>query len=247
MELDIKKLINLTGEMPVYRDLLDELRKLEGNTRAVVLEAAKPYLITALYHDLERPVFVVTARPEDAKRLYEQIAIWSNSARLKLFPEPDVLPYQRVTPDTATEMDRLEVLSVLASADGEQDAPLVIASIPALAQKTVSHRDFIASRHTVEAGQEVEPLSLLSKWETMGYRVENLVEVPGTISRRGGIVDIYPPSSDLPARLEFYGNTIERIRLFDPASPALTHYRVIAGNCPGFRDVGIATGQPGGA
>ncbi|GAI99039.1 unnamed protein product, partial [marine sediment metagenome] len=65
---------------------------------------------------------------------------------------------------------------------------------------------------------DIEPLELLSRWEAMGYRVESMVEVPGTISHRGGIVDIYPPSSDLPARLEFYGDTIDSIRLFDPAN-----------------------------
>ena len=45
-----------------------------------------------------------------------------------------------------------------------------------------------------------------------------MVEVPGTISHRGGIIDIYPPTSDSPARLEFFGNTVENIRLFDPTN-----------------------------
>ncbi|MBA7595368.1 Transcription-repair-coupling factor [subsurface metagenome] len=45
---------------------------------------------------------------------------------------------------------------------------------------------------------------------------ENMVEVPGSFSRRGGILDIYPPSSDLPARIELVGNEVESIRLFDP-------------------------------
>jgi len=65
---------------------------------------------------------------------------------------------------------------------------------------------------------DVEPLKLLSRWENMGYRMENIVEVPGTISHRGGIIDIYPATNNLPARLEFFGNTIDSIRLFDPAN-----------------------------
>ncbi|MFC1920638.1 transcription-repair coupling factor [Chloroflexota bacterium] len=52
----------------------------------------------------------------------------------------------------------------------------------------------------------------------MGYELEDTVEIPGTMSHRGGIIDIFPPTSDLPARLEFYGNTIDSIRLFDPES-----------------------------
>ena len=52
----------------------------------------------------------------------------------------------------------------------------------------------------------------------MGYRRESVVEVPGTFSHRGGIVDVYPPTSELPVRLEFFGNTIDGIRLFDPTT-----------------------------
>ena len=58
----------------------------------------------------------------------------------------------------------------------------------------------------------------MSKWEAMGYQTENLVEVPGTMSRRGGILDIYPPNSDYPVRLEFFGNTIESLRLFESST-----------------------------
>ena len=63
---------------------------------------------------------------------------------------------------------------------------------------------------------DIDPLKLIAKWQAMGYEVENVVEVPGTMSRRGGIVDIFSPDSELPARIEFVGNQVESIRLFDP-------------------------------
>jgi len=110
------------------------------------------------------------------------------------------------------------VLSALAGAGEKQDAPLIITSTPALMQKVAPYRDFTSTHHTIRVGDSAEPLSLLKRWQAMGYRIENTVEVPGAISRRGGIIDIYPPSSDLPARLDFYGDTIDSIRLFDPAS-----------------------------
>ncbi|HSW58316.1 MAG TPA: transcription-repair coupling factor, partial [Dehalococcoidales bacterium] len=72
--------------------------------------------------------------------------------------------------------------------------------------------------HLIKNGSEIEPLSLMRRWQEMGYQVENLVEVPGTISRRGDIIDIYPPTSQSPVRLEFFGNTLESIRLYDPAT-----------------------------
>ena len=52
----------------------------------------------------------------------------------------------------------------------------------------------------------------------MGYTVEPTVEIPGTISRRGGIVDIFPVAMDRPVRIEFFDDEVESIRHFDPGT-----------------------------
>ncbi len=218
MELNLTQLLSLIEEMPAYRQLVAELKQRNNNTTVSVLDAAKPYLLAALYHHRQLPILVVTAQPENAKKLHEQLLTWCALPQVKLFPEPDALPYQRIASDTSTEMERLQVLSALAKIEPTPDAPLVVASAPALMQKIAPYHDFIATGHTIKAGMDAEPFKLLSQWEMMGYQTENIVEVPGTISHRGGIIDIYPPTSDLPARLEFLGNTIDSIRLFDPTT-----------------------------
>ncbi len=213
MSIDLRKLLNLAEELPSYRRLLDKLRQSEVSPRVVALDAARPYLIAAMYLRLGVPMLVVTAQPENSKRLYEQLSIWCHPAQVRLLPEPDALPYERIASDATTELERLRALSALAD---KAEAPLIVASALALARKTTPYSDFIATCHTVNVGMDTEPLHLLSRWETMGYRPESIVEMPGTMSHRGGIVDIYPLASDLPARLEFFGNTVESIRLFDP-------------------------------
>jgi len=218
MQLNLTQLLALIKEMPAYRQLVDRLKETNDSTRVVVLDAAKPYLIAALYHSLRLPMLVVTAQPENSKQLYEQLLTWCASTPIKLLPEPDVLPYQRIASDTSTELERIQVLSALAGIEPTADAPLVVTSAPALMQKTTQYRDFTAACHTIKLGMDVEPFKLLSQWQAIGYRRENIVEVPGTISHRGGIIDIYPPTSDFPARLELFGNTIDSIRLFDSAS-----------------------------
>ncbi|MBN1862154.1 MAG: DEAD/DEAH box helicase, partial [Dehalococcoidales bacterium] len=215
MSLELAPLLQLIEEMPAYRELKDGLSRSGDNLTLTVLEAAKPYLLAALYHYLGRPLLVVTARPEAAKDLYEQLLTWGGPGPV-LFPEPDSLPYQHITSDVSAELARLKVLSALACPEGDEKAPPVISSVLALMQKTARYGDFSGTCHTIAAGQEIEPLGLLRRWEAMGYRWENLVEVPGTISRRGGIVDIYPASRDRPVRLEFYGDTVESIRFFNP-------------------------------
>ncbi len=221
LQLDLTQLLHLIDEMPAYRQLTGKLQQPTIScATVVVLNAAKPYLIAALHRSLRLPVLLVTPKPENCKKLYDQLLIWCKSSQVKLFPEPDALPYQRITSDISTELERVQVLSTLANIAGEPDAapPLVVASAPALMQKTIPYSDFISTCHTIKLGMEVEPFKLLSQWQSNGYSLENTVEVPGTVSHRGGIIDIFPPTSDLPARLEFLGNTIDSIRLFDPVS-----------------------------
>ncbi|MBM4432721.1 MAG: hypothetical protein FJ025_01810, partial [Chloroflexi bacterium] len=128
--MDLSPLLHLIEEMPDCRRLTDELRQAKGSTRIAVLDAAKPFFIAALYRSLRLPMLIVTAQPENAKKLYEQLLAWSDSD-VKLFPEPDSLPYERVTPDALTELERLQALSALANIDSRGNAPLVVASAPA--------------------------------------------------------------------------------------------------------------------
>jgi transcription-repair coupling factor (superfamily II helicase) len=215
--MDLTKLLNLIAETPAYRQLLGELRD-NASSEAIVLDAAKPYLLASLYQSLGLPMMVVTAQPEKSRRLYEQLLAWSGSKQLKFLPEPDTLPYEHAISDASTEQERVQVLSALANINGEADAPLVIASASGLVPKTTPYSDFTSASHTIKQGMDIELLKLLEKWQKIGYERENLVEMPGAMARRGGIVDIYPPTSSLPVRLEFMGNTIESIREFDPAS-----------------------------
>jgi transcription-repair coupling factor (superfamily II helicase) len=213
--MNLSKLLHLIEDMPEYRRLVDELKEADGETKAVALEAAKPYIIAALYRSLRRPV-VVSAQPENCQKLYEQIAAWGSS-EVKLFPEPDALPYERISADASTALERVQALSALVGMDGA-NPPLIVVSAPALMGKLTPHKEFSAAVHTIKPGTEAEIFKLLERWQAMGYRLENTVEIPGTIAHRGGIVDIYPPTSPLPARLEFLSNTIESMRLFDSES-----------------------------
>ncbi|OGO17984.1 MAG: transcription-repair coupling factor [Chloroflexi bacterium RBG_16_50_11] len=217
---ELSRLLQLIEPVPAYRRLLGILKQGKAG-RIVVLDAARPYLVAALYENLQMPVLLITAQPEHAKKLHEQLSSWSRSKQIYLFPEPDVLPYERLTPDTTTEIERIQVLSALAGcSDGENNlaAPLVVASAAALMSRTTARNDFVASRRAIKLGMAIEPFRLLADLSAMGYQLENIVEVPGAMSHRGGIIDVYPPTRELPVRLEFFGDSIDSMRSFDPAT-----------------------------
>jgi transcription-repair coupling factor (superfamily II helicase) len=97
-----------------------------------------------------------------------------------------------------------------------------VTSALAVITKTLSQEDFASACHVLEQGMTADPLGLLRRWQEMGYEMEDIVELPGTMSRRGGIIDVFPPCSQWPARIEFFGNQIESLRLFDPESQRST-------------------------
>ncbi len=217
---NLENLLQLIEYLPEYRRILEQIENHDSGTLEV-LDAAKPYLVAAIYRNLKLPVLLVTAQPENAKKIHDQLLIWYPSGRLLLFPEPDALPYERLASDTDTEMEMLRVLTSLTacvSGDSTQVPPLVVASGPALMARTPEYKDFSSTCHTIELDSEIDPFTLLGRWESMGYRMESMVEVPGTMSRRGGIIDVYAPAADSPIRLEFFGNTVDSIRYYDPVT-----------------------------
>ena len=214
---DLSRILEPIENEPEFQNLLGKLENGEKAT-LVVLDAARPYLTAALYRRLRRPLLLVTAQPENARKVHEQLHDWCPSDDLLVFPEPDALPYERLASDIATEIQRVHVLSALTDSktgDSSGNIPFVITSAPAIMGKLPDAEEFTSLLHTIELGTEIDPLALLRRWESMGYRPEDVVEMPGTMSRRGGIVDIFPATSERPVRLEFFGNTIDSIRFFD--------------------------------
>jgi transcription-repair coupling factor (superfamily II helicase) len=100
--------------------------------------------------------------------------------------------------------------------------PLVVTSALAIMSKTIQRRDFVAACHILKPGMAAEPLELLRRWQSMGYETEDGVEVPGQMSKRGGIIDVFPLCSQSPVRIEFFGNQIEGMRGFEPESQRST-------------------------
>ena len=220
--MNLSRLLCLIRQVPEYQRLKAKLLEpLEGENRLLVPDAARPYVIAALYQELSLPMLVITAQPENAKKLYDQLQAWCpTSFSLHLFPEIGLLAggYSAVDPVAVTE--RLRTLSAFTLCQNAlsqcSNPPLVVSSAPAAASKTMARTDFGAACHTLEIGMHVDPVQLVSKWQAMGYELENTVEVPGAIGRRGGIVDIFPPNDEFPSRVEFFSNQIDSIRLFDP-------------------------------
>jgi transcription-repair coupling factor (superfamily II helicase) len=84
--------------------------------------------------------------------------------------------------------------------------------------RTMPRRDYLKACKKLSANQDVKSEALLRSWSEMGYQRVNTVLEPGQFSKRGGILDVWPPAEKLPIRFDFFGDEIDTIRQFDPAS-----------------------------
>ncbi len=209
-------LTELIREMPRFQRLREQL--MDGAGSASILQAAAPLLVGTLWRELNAPVLVVSPRPEDARRLYDRLLVYFNEdPAIHSFAELEALPFERLAVDSTSMHQRLRVLSSLAGVyPGE--VPLVVTSALGLALKTVDPEVFKWYDFTVHRGQKVSMESLIERWTAIGYRMERITETPGRMSRRGGILDVFPSGDAYPSRLEFWGDVVESIRSFDPGN-----------------------------
>ena len=197
--------------------------------RIAARRGARPVYVASLWRQAGRPTLVLTPRPDDSRRLYDQLLSYAGeSAPIYLLPEPEVLPYERLAVDARTVNQRLAALAALAGGDvaageapsGERSAgpPLVVASVAAALRFTLPPALFLPEQAgRLASGQRIARLEeLLASLVNLGYRHEPLVESPGSFSQRGGIIDLFPANSELPYRLELWDDEVDTIRPFDP-------------------------------
>ena len=219
--LGFHRLTPLLKSAPQYGNLLDSLRRSGSRSRAQVLSDSAPFLVSSLLEDLNVPTVIVVPRPEEARRLHERLSAWVREPqRVYQFPETETLPFERLFTDIDTVQQRICALDALLVNSGHH--AIVVASATSVAQRTLDRRVFEGSAHTLSVGDLVDLDDVLEGWRRMGYRFESAVYGPGFVSRRGGIIDIFPVGADYPVRIELWGDEIESIRRFDPSSQRST-------------------------
>jgi transcription-repair coupling factor (superfamily II helicase) len=133
-------------------------------------------------------------------------------------PAWDCLPYDRVSPSADTSARRLAALSGLIAHAKKPHPAIVLVTVNAMLQK-MAPRDIIESLgFSARPGNQIRMEEIAARLERNGFdRVATVREV-GEFAVRGGILDVFVPGTEEPVRLDFFGDTLESIRTFDPAS-----------------------------
>ena len=175
-------------------------------------DASKAAVTAVLWRQARAAALLVAPREVDAEAYAEQLKAWCGDDALH-FPARGVLPYAREAPAADITRRRLEVLSRLARADATP--PLVVASASAVAERTLRPADLGRGAGLVEPGARLPIEALAARLVDAGYRAEPIVQAPGEFTRRGGLLDVFPPDAERPVRIEWFGPEIESVRAFD--------------------------------
>jgi transcription-repair coupling factor (superfamily II helicase) len=132
------------------------------------------------------------------------------------FPAWDCLPYDRVSPHAGIVAQRMTALARLASVKGRERPAVLLTTVNAILQR-VPARDVVGKQSLSAAPGNILPMTGITAWlELNGFNRASTVREAGDYAVRGGIIDLFAPGMGDPVRLDFFGDTLESIRMFDP-------------------------------
>jgi transcription-repair coupling factor (superfamily II helicase) len=198
-----------------FRELAERLEGRRSTKIADATAGARAFAWASLVEVARRSVVVVAPSEDRARRWRAELAAWLGEDRVLSFPERETMPYELGTASAGAVHQRLLTLW---RAHTAAEPVAVIVSLRALMQHTIAPEDLRERGRTLRTGDRVSWNETAAWLFELGYEPVAEVSGPGSFSRRGGILDVYPASADMPVRIELFGDEIETLRRFDPVT-----------------------------
>ncbi len=217
----VREIFAEVEQLPAFRRASSHLRESTGRISVTGLSpSAKALIVVLLQRRIERPFVVVVADNRAAEDLLPVLASFAELTgaadpdSIVNLPARDVLPFQNLSPHPEIQEERATALWKIATGR----ASIVISPVSATTILLRSPEYYADLARILRRGETFDIEKLLQHLNTVGYTATDVVEMPGQYAARGGILDVYSPESDRPIRVEFFGDEIESMRKFDPAS-----------------------------
>ena len=159
-------------------------------------------------------IFVATEELH-AAAVADGVRFFAPDVTVLSFPAWDCLPYDRMSPKPDIESERLATLAALAGRGKDSAPTVVITVVNAVLQRVPPRSAIEGASFIARTGANVAYEKLTAFLAANGYSNASTVREPGDFALRGGIVDLWPPGSEQPLRLDFFGPTLDAIRRFD--------------------------------
>ena len=177
------------------------------------ISSAKSFFISATYEKIEKPLVLTLSDKEEAAYLFNDLQVILPEHKLFFFPATvrHLSHNSGIKTDKAAIMMRTETMTKIRKITN----PIIVTYPAAIAETVISREEIPNNTIELNVEEEVEPSFLIEMLQEFGFVKTEFVFEPGQYAIRGGIIDVFSYSTDLPYRIDFFGDEIESIRAFD--------------------------------
>ena len=213
MELLLKEL----GQIKEYAALLDGIRNNQTCAISGIGQINRSHIIAGLRLEAPHPLLLVCPDDASAKRLQEDLKCFLHES-FPLLPSRELTFYDNAAISRSWEHRRIRQLYDLSIGITK----VQIATWDSLSQRTIPKSVLQNAAFSLTVGTEYDPLKLSQQLTDLGYSRCDMVEGPGQFAIRGDILDLFSPADDFPCRAEFFGDELDTMGYFDPATQRRT-------------------------
>jgi transcription-repair coupling factor (superfamily II helicase) len=217
----VREIFAEVEQLPAFTRVASHLRESAERMSVTGLSSpAKALIVVLLRRTVERPFVLVVADNRAAEELLPVLRAFceltgaADTDSIVSLPARDVLPFQNLSPHPEIQEERATALWKIATGR----ASIVVTPVTATTILLRPAEYYADLARVLRRGETFDLEKLLEHLNTVGYISTDVVEMPGQYAARGGILDVYSPEADRPVRVEFFGDEIESMRKFDPAS-----------------------------
>ena len=208
----MKPLLSALNDIPEYRSLLAAIDNGACPAAFSGLSAVhRAHFAAGIRQELNRPVVVVCADEGEAERMARDLAALSGEA-VRTLSAREFTFHNAAVVSRQYEHRRLSTLRALAAGE----CPLLVCTVESILQRTIPKTLLTQAAQVVRMGERYDLGELAGTLAAAGYTRCEQVEGVGQFALRGGILDFFSPAHPKPVRVEFFGDEIDAMGLFDP-------------------------------
>ncbi|MCH1485308.1 MAG: transcription-repair coupling factor [Flavobacteriaceae bacterium] len=205
-------LTNFNGSLNLER-LGELISKNEITSLKGLFGSSLSFYISALYKKLSSPFIIVFNSKQEALYFLNDIEIINPNKKIFYYPETSKEPYSELKINNYNLLQRTELIEHLNFS--KKNNSIIVTYVNAISENQISKQELNKISIKLKVGENISFDNLNEQLFEFDFRREDFVIEPGEFAVRGGILDIFPYSSQTPFRIEFFGDEITRIRSFD--------------------------------